>query len=374
MSDLGENKLQQGYEDFLRQLDKSYPPVIEATLKNIYDGMDYSKAVDKAFKNTYYLQTLENNTVNAVIGSSQLGLGAKLTLDSSLVKDYYLFTEFQKGMTLHDSIWGGDAQKAVKKVVNDYLQYKGNVVSLTNKIKNAATPQAEISNIIKKLLNISKNDPSVESAIKQAQRYTKTLTSRGYPQNRVRPAYEKIIKAVEANDKKALKKAVEYAYRRKVNYLASRVARTEMANAYGMSVYRKVEEDDGIIGVRWILSSGHPKPDECDHMAEVDAWGMGGGVYPSNGLPMFPAHSNCLCSFVSVREDPDNPQKNKRYSNTRVAEYLEGVGQTKRGQILGVGVAKKGQKEWIKALDKKGIGQPKDRPMTAKKVIKELQV
>ena len=369
------NELQRSYKNWEDEIKQSYPPVISEVLNNLSNGQSVSDAVDNAFIDTKYLELIENKTVQSVMASSQLGLGSKLVLDTTKAYDYYLFTNFANGVNLKSTIWDGDLQNAVKSSIQEYLKFKGNVIGLTKEIKKTATPQARLPKVLEELLSLTDKAGSKElsAKIKQARRQIEKLSSRGYAQNRVKPVYTKLVDAVENGvGQSALDKVVANAFNRKVQYLNSRVARTEMARAYGMSFYRRVEQDDGIIAVRWTLSSGHPKPDICDHFHEVNGFGWGEGIYPVSMLPPFPAHSNCLCALVSVRDDPDNPLKNGRYSQQRSIDYLASLSDKKRGQIIGVANAKDKSK-WIGALKDKGFVMGKKQPMTANKVLKPIE-
>lgn len=311
------NELQREYKNFMRRVQKTYPPIIEKTLENIASGMEWKEAIDKAFESTYFLKTTEDLTVKAVMGTSQIGLGSQLTLNTGLAKDYYLYTEFDKGITLSNTIWAGDYQRAVKQTVGEYLKNQGNVVSLSKKIGSTATPKAKLPKYIQELLSATKDDKDLQKKINKVLKEANRLTDNGYPQNRVKQEYRKIAKAVQDNNPIALQRAVENAYKKKCNYITSRVSRTEMARAYGMSVYRKVHEDDGIIAVRWVLSSGHPVVDICDHYHEVDAFGMGDGVYPARSLPTFPAHPNCVIGETHIESHTSiNKAFNSVYSGT----------------------------------------------------------
>ena len=369
------NELQRSYKNWEGEIKESYPPVIAEVLKNLEGGLSVDKAVDKAFKSTQFLELIENKTVQSVMASSQLGLGATMTLNTAKASDYYLFTKFANGVNLKETIWDGQIQGAVKSSVQEYLKFKGNVLGLTKEISKVATPQAKLPKVLDELLSITDKAGSKElsSKIKQAKRQIAKLSERGYSQNRVKPIYSKLVDAVEKGvSGSALDRVVQRAFDRKVQYLNSRVARTEMARAYGMSFYRRVEQDDGIIAVRWTLSSGHPQPDICDFFHEANVAGWGDGIYPVSMLPSFPAHSNCLCGLVSIRDDPDNPLKNGRYSNQRSIDYLASLDEKKRGQIIGVANAKDKSK-WLKALEDKGFSVGTKKPMTAKKVIEELE-
>jgi len=376
------NELQRKYQNWEANIKKTYPPVINLLLEKL-DGMEdltgaklntaISDAVDETYSETLFLDTIENRTVSATMGASQIGLGSQLSLNLQLADPYYRATQFANGINLHGSVWNGDSQKVVKKVVSDYMAFAGNTQALSKKIGSAATSKAKLPQYLDDLIKLSKttNQKAIEMQLKKAKREIAKLTTEGYTRDQLKASYSRVVKAVEkASSPQALAKVVENAFNHKVNYINSRVARTEMARAYGMSFYRRVEEDKGIIGVRWTLSSGHV-PDICDFYADSDSYGHGAGFYPRYDLPPFPAHPSCLCALIAIRADPDNPIKNARFSEERSIDYLNSVSQEKRNRILGkVNVPKE---DWVKRLRKQGFKSGTTPPMTAKKVIEELR-
>ncbi len=379
------NELQRKYHNWELNIKKTYPPVIKLLLKKL-NGIDdnltgqklnkaISEAVEETYSNTLFLDTIEDRTVSATVGASQIGLGSQMSLNLALANPYYRTTQFANGINLQQTVWNGDSQRAVKKIVSEYLAFAGNTQGLSKKIGSKATSKAQLPKYLDDLIKLSKttNQKGIEAQLKKAKRQIAKLSTGGYDRDRLKTVYDKVVKAVEAHSSKAtLSKVVSNAFNHKVNSINARVARTEMARAYGMSIFRQIEEDKNIIGVRWMLSSAHPKPDECDYMAEVDSFGMGAGVSPRHALPPFPIHPGDLCSFVMVRFDPDNPMKNKRWSRDRTVSYLESITPKKRGQILGVKVSRGTHKEWIDKLESKGVNPKSKQHMTAKKVINEL--
>ena len=74
---------------------------------------------------------------------------------------------------------------------------------------------------------------------------------------------------------------------------ARRVFRTEINRSHGMAYQSSVFENDDVIGTRFLLSPGHPRPDICDMHSKANRFGLGKGVYPKGRSP-WPAHPNTL--------------------------------------------------------------------------------
>lgn len=83
---------------------------------------------------------------------------------------------------------------------------------------------------------------------------------------------------------------------------ARRLFRTEINRAYGMSYQNSLQDDDDVIGTRFVLSPNHPRVDICDMHASVNRFGLGKGVYPKGKNP-WPAHPNTLSYVEAVFDD-----------------------------------------------------------------------
>lgn len=88
----------------------------------------------------------------------------------------------------------------------------------------------------------------------------------------------------------------------KLSYEALRLARTEMADAYGQAEKRTAEEAPFSQGIRWSLSNAGVACDDCIANSEK-VTDLGVGVYKVEDLPNYPAHPNCLCDLQQVVED-----------------------------------------------------------------------
>ena len=87
-------------------------------------------------------------------------------------------------------------------------------------------------------------------------------------------------------------------------YEALRLARTEYTRAFIEGTYSRGTTNPSYLGIKWMLSDGHPEPDVCDDFAENDFYGMGPGVYKKGEEPPVP-HPNCLCYVISVQIDTE---------------------------------------------------------------------
>ena len=106
-----------------------------------------------------------------------------------------------------------------------------------------------------------------------------------------------------------------------VSYEALRLARTEMTAAYGEATLSAAKISPSCSGIKYILSASHPKPDICDDITGTDKRGLGIGVYPTDGAPLYPFHPCCLCIVTTVNERPEDfVQRLKRWDADPTSE------------------------------------------------------
>lgn len=149
--------------------------------------------------------------------------------------------------------------------------------------------------------------------------------------------------AINELNQKALEKAVWVGIQEKSRYHADRIARTELAEAYGEAFFAQNANDPDVIAYRWQLSDRHSKTDICDFNAKADLYGLGAGVYPKKKFPHYPAHPHCLCPFSEVYEgriDMDFSREAKKLDNARFSEsagrkFINGLSKQEQEALLG---------------------------------------
>lgn len=88
------------------------------------------------------------------------------------------------------------------------------------------------------------------------------------------------------------------------SYVSMRLARTEINNAFHNQQIASMDAP-GVLGAKWNLSGSHPRPDECNRLAQTDQYRMGVGVFPAGKVPGKP-HPQCLCYLTMVTMEPDD--------------------------------------------------------------------
>lgn len=90
-----------------------------------------------------------------------------------------------------------------------------------------------------------------------------------------------------------------------LSYESLRLARSEMAAAFGKGVTQSAKLNPSNKGIQWSLSNAGVACHICRERAEHDE-GLGAGVYLLETLPDYPAHPNCLCVLSEVVENTDD--------------------------------------------------------------------
>lgn len=152
----------------------------------------------------------------------------------------------------------------------------------------------------------------------------------------MRSAYSQLVDALEAQNEKALNKAIYVATQERTRYFADRIARTEMARAYQDGFLLKWDANDDCVAYQWKLSGRHPRYDICDLYAKANLYGMGAGVFPKDKVPRLPAHPHCMCFLKPViRGMIDNETPIDRVEEGG-REYLGSVSLHHRQMLLGI--------------------------------------
>ncbi len=88
------------------------------------------------------------------------------------------------------------------------------------------------------------------------------------------------------------------------SYAAKRLARTEINNAHHSTTIRHSNDRPWVVGMKWNLSSSHPRADDCDNFAKQDHDKLGPGVYAKGKTPRKP-HPQCLCYLTHLQVPED---------------------------------------------------------------------
>ena len=298
------------FDKFRLEYDKILTPVVKDLQKAGYTEKDIDQLINKLFN----IHKVEPKTTNVILGLSidamALGGAAIATSEITNTKKWLLKNTWVKGelslsKSIHKNI--NKTKQNISAVLKANLGESVNWQKSAQDIFKLKDIKAELPEYMNKLVKQGKKalqDPALiadfKKQAKKAQKQIDKLANLGYKNPRLKKAYQNIITQVNKGSIEGINKGIERAIKAKSKYYAERIARTEIASAYGNSVLLEAKSNKKIIGVKSVLSARHPKPDVCDLWARGNLYGFGQGVYPKNKVPRYPYHPNCMCQLVPL--------------------------------------------------------------------------
>ena len=196
--------------------------------------------------------------------------------------------------------------------------------------------EQDIPEYLKAVRRAAPGDLQALSKARVAMRNIINLGQGGAPNVMLKLAYKKFLTTALTGTEEAMQKAYRVAMEEKARYTAERIARTEIARAWGDAFYAEANADDDVVAVKWEIGSRHPLPDICDFYTRADLFGLGKGVYPKDKVPPFPAHPHCLCRLTKLYKGEVDLSKQSKDIKGNGNQYLQGLSKQQRQKILGV--------------------------------------
>ncbi|MCP4342881.1 MAG: hypothetical protein GY799_29365, partial [Desulfobulbaceae bacterium] len=293
MTTIGRNKLQQIRDAKFEELLTLGRDVFKTAI-DLYGSSDVQKAVNtgnqaylskvKWFDKSAYYTSVEEITLSSIYEGIAVGGQNTIVLASlTQTSEYYLYSNYHTG-TLSSRLRASASQmqNTVNGIMRTHIKAKTTWKRVQKDLNKVGASIGDVPKWLTELEQTAQyyggHTKEVQQSLKVAKRAIKKLR----PDRELRRKYLKVIEAVERPnfDSIALKRATSKAIVEKAMYNNERIVRSELARAYNDAFWRRVKDTPEITLVRSVLSSAHSKPDQCDHFAEVDAFGMGAGVYP----------------------------------------------------------------------------------------------
>ena len=248
----------------------------------------------------------------------------KESLVSKVVEEVINF-RYPDGLNLSERVWKWkkELKEGLKKALLNQARLRSSAQQIAYELQytieqiekgkfTITMAEEQLPKIVKKLkqtaLLSAANGGDLDSwrkVVKQAEKYIEKLTDN--IQYGLKPAYKKLLKDLEKaileRSGESINEAVKWWIYDKQLYNLKRIARTEMSNAYHLSVIRSAEKNPHIAGFRWKLSPTHKIRDICDDLAHKDHYGLGPGIFPRDKVPLIKcraSHPQCLCYIVPV--------------------------------------------------------------------------
>ncbi|KEH84588.1 hypothetical protein [Clostridium novyi] len=220
-----------------------------------------------------------NDVIEGIIkSSSEIASSTSLAYYESITDDIKLRSMFNKSVIKTSS-------NTVKKLVQGSYYEDGK--TLDHRIWNITKKNAnDIDTLIK--VNISKGANARELA-KQVDKYVNPLK---------RTEAKTFVSGMSKN----------------VSYQAQRLARTSITHSFAETTIENAKNNPFNIGLKWNLSSSHPRHDICDDYA--------GKVFQPEDAPL--QHCNCLCYFTEENIPIEDAIKElKTWSNGKANNKLD---------------------------------------------------
>ena len=341
--------LQEVFASYNVRASELYLEIAEIIAELIKNGRSIKSAIDIAFDRIGYNDRIKS-IMSEGIYSSALGAsaGTKVTIEYDAITKYFLKTQFAGGANLSDRLHSADAKRIINATLQEAIQRKNNAYAFARELTSrGAVSFDKFPRALRDVIDM----PDSTQAMQDAANYVKSLSGIEESSERLKKAYSNLLEAVKTGDAEVIAKATKRAVNGKVAYHNKRIARSEFARSYEMTFNRTIDAEDRIVGYRVLLSSRHPRYDQCNIYAEADLYGYGPGVYPKDIGAEIPFHPNCLCSKVPVMRFKEG---SGRYSDDRMKEYIGGLSEEKRKSIIG-STAASSESSYISGVNNSGF-------------------
>lgn len=280
---------------------KAFEAEIKRLLQN---GKTARQAVNEAYKKYPVMKILEKELQKQLEEEMKRGMGKEIS--PTAIRDALSLVWSPDNLTLSERTTKGGKEITAQaaSIIAEAIK-KGKSVQKTALALfdgygyGHVLPTQDIPEFVKKLAEIGRltdyKGREFRKTLRDVERQLKRVNVQG-----MKIAYGKIKEAIETGNEKKINKAVYVATQERTRYFARRIARTELARAYGDGAMAKWENDEDCVAFQWKLSTGHPFCDICDLYAHADLYGMGPGIFPKDKVPRLPVHPNCMCHLRPV--------------------------------------------------------------------------
>ena len=317
---------------------KAFEKEIKRLLK---EGKTAKEAVKEAYKKYPIMKTLEKELQKQLEEEMKRGAGEEIPINA--IHDALSLVWSPDNLTLSERTTKGSKEITAQaaSIIAEAIK-KGESVQKTALALfdgygyGHILPTQDIPKFMKKLTEIGKltdyKGQEFRKTLRDVERQLKRVNVQG-----MKIAYGKVKEAIETGNEKKINKAVYVATQERTRYFARRIARTELARAYGDGAMAKWENDEDCVAFQWKLSTGHPFCDICDLYAHADLYGMGPGIFPKDKVPRLPVHPNCMCHLRPIMEGSRLLQgEEKEQIDKGGMTYIKGLGKYEQERLLGV--------------------------------------
>ena len=352
------------------------------------EGYGVRFAVDQAYRENPVMKVMHEEMRAQIRAEAERGYGA--TLPQGLTDRLFTHAWTPDGLTLserttHASILVRElVARTISAQIKKSASYRQASLAIFDGYKmGGVIPVQDVPKYLAQTMAVARHAgiprDEMMKMLKPVRRQIERGTTAG-----MRAAYSQLVDALEAQNEKALNRAIFTATQERTRYFADRIARTEMARAYQDGFLLRWDNNEDCVAYQWKLSGRHPRYDICDLYAKANLYGLGAGVFPKDKVPRLPAHPHCMCFLKPVicgmmdNETPiDRIEEGGR-------EYLDSVDLHHRQMLLGIHGEKDvmdGKISWTqkargyggKKVDSRLSPESVERDIIKKKGFEELQ-
>lgn len=308
------------------------------------EGLSPSKALSQAFLAVEFEEKASKlvsmAAVEILLKRSALEITSKPALRKWYANKVWRGQNFNLSQNIHQITTKTRAE--IIATIRSRLRAASNWQSTARALAKLGVTKADIPKYINELEQSARRVLAGDrAAIKEYRHYLSkaktniTRLNRAGNTSRLQKAYANLLKKTENISTEGLNKAMSRIAKAKIDYNAQRVARTELARAYGIGEGYAIQRDPDSKGIKWVLSSAHKIYDICNLHS-------GYGVYPVNRAPAYPAHPHCTCVLEKVYEES---KKTERFDESGYSKQLKNASKKEKIALLG----RKGAKEFIRS-------------------------
>ena len=314
-----------------REIVKSIQKELKSDLSNLDQLIDqYLEDYANSLSDRLFTIIKEAASIGTIPQASGLFKSSAENKDNfvSKVAEEIINHRYPDGLNLSERVWKWkkELKEGLKKTLLSQARLRNSAQQIAYELQytieqiekgkfTTTMAEKQIPKIVKKLkqtaiLSIANGGDlaSWRKVVKQVEKYMGKLTDN--IQYGLKPSYKKLLKdfekAILERSEEAINEAVKWWIYDKQLYRLKVISRTEMSNAYHLSLIKSTIKDPSVIGYRWKLSRSHKIRDICDDLAHKDHYGLGPGIFPKDKVPKvkcLASHPQCLCYIVPVRID-----------------------------------------------------------------------
>jgi hypothetical protein len=283
-------------------------------------GLTPAQAVKKTFAKYNLTDKLREWTLDGIIGTAE---GAGIKFASDLAARTWFLSEHFKGddLNLSARVTNPAFKDDVVSTLQANLSNSVKLGKMTRELKdftNVEDLRSGIRDIESQARKIMAGDTSgfkeFQSTINAELKKFERLAAKGADTVLSR-AYNRVVKAAEKLKENGLNAAIENAIDKKARSNAYRLAHTEAARAYGLSVRTRASNDEDATGLTWHLSSGEGHCIDCEN--------LDGRRFRIDELPEYPAHPNCTCNLsIWYGPQPDSTSDDYDTDDSTIPDRL----------------------------------------------------